>query len=67
MNQQLKSQGEQVKQALDKIAQAGTDQQKIQQAVNDAKAKVDQLCQQAEQGSQGSQSQGGQRQAGQQR
>jgi len=57
-NQQLKSAAEQVKSSLDRITQAGGDQQKIQQAVNDAKQKVDQLCQQAEQGGQ---SQGQQR------
>jgi phage gp36-like protein len=54
-NQQLKSQGEQLKQSLDKITQAGGDQQKIQQAVQDAKTKIDQFVQQADQGSQGQQ------------
>jgi hypothetical protein len=41
--------GQQLKQALDKIAQAKDNPQQIQQMVNDAKAKVDQLVQQANQ------------------
>jgi F0F1-type ATP synthase membrane subunit b/b' len=38
---------QQVKQALDKIAQAKDNPQQLQQMINDAKAKVDQLVQQA--------------------
>lgn len=62
MNQQLKSAGEQLKASLDKIAQAKSNPEQMQQAINDAKQKVDQFCQQAEQGQQaGGQSQGQQR------
>ncbi len=38
---------QQVKQALDKIAQAKDNPQQLQQMINDAKAKVDALVQQA--------------------
>jgi hypothetical protein len=37
---------QQVKTAIDKIAQAKNNPEQLQQAVNDAKAKVDQLIQQ---------------------
>lgn len=40
---------EQVKAALDKIAQAKSNPDQVQQLVNDAKAKVDQLVSQAQQ------------------
>ena len=60
-NQNLKSAGEQVKAALDKIAQAKNDPQAMQAAINDAKSKVDQLCQTAEQGEQSQSGQSQQR------
>ena len=45
----LHSAAQEVNAALDRITQAGTDQHKIQQAVQDAKAKVQALVQQAQQ------------------
>jgi predicted outer membrane protein len=49
--------GQQVNQALDKIMQAKDNPQQLQQAVNDAKQKVQQLIQQAQQNEQGQQGQ----------
>ena len=49
-NQNLKAAADQVKQSLDKITQAKNDPAQVQAAINEAKQKVDQLCQQADQG-----------------
>jgi len=43
----LRDAAQQVKQALDKITQAKNNPEQVQQAVNDAKQKLDQLIQQA--------------------
>jgi len=48
-NPNLQAAAQQVKDALDKIANAKNDPAAVQQAINDAKAKVDQLVQQSEQ------------------
>jgi hypothetical protein len=47
--QQVQQSAQQVKQSLDAITQAGTDQNKIRQAVNEAKTKLDQLIHQTQQ------------------
>lgn len=45
----IRDSAQQVKQSLDKIAQAKSNPEQVQQAVTEAKAKVDQLIQQADQ------------------
>ena len=45
----LRESGQQLKAALDKIAAAKANPEAVQQAVNDAKAKLDQMIQQADQ------------------
>ena len=49
---------QEVNDALDRITQAGSDQNAVRQAVNDAKQKVQALVQQAQQGGQGAQGTG---------
>jgi hypothetical protein len=44
----IKEAAAQLKTSLDKIIQAKNNPEQVQQMVNDAKAKVDQLCKQAE-------------------
>ena len=45
-NQNLQQVSEQIKQTLDRIAQAKDNPQQVQQLVTDAKQKIDQLTQQ---------------------
>ena len=48
MSDNIQNLAQQLKAALDKIAAAKDNPQQVQQAVNDAKAKVDQLAQEAQ-------------------
>ena len=54
----LHSAAQEINAILDRITQAGGDQQKVQQAVQEAKQKVQELVQHAGQGGQGAQQQG---------
>ena len=49
--QNLRETGNQVKAALDRITQAKNDPAQVQQAVTEAKSKIDQMIQQSDQGS----------------
>ena len=49
MTDKIRDAAVQLRQALDKIAQIKNNPEQLQQAINDAKAKVDHLVQQAEQ------------------
>jgi phage shock protein A len=51
----LQQAAQEVKSALDKITAAKSNPQQLDQAINDAKSKVDQLTQQASQGQGGQQ------------